>query len=253
MKIATWNIPYSFRSASSHDNAWKYYLDEISADYYLFQEAHPPEWVADEYNLVWEKIGETRAWGSGVVSKDYPLREVEIDTEFRGAVMVAESEFSSEREFILISLYGLLEDIGGNVYSIPNLHRMLSDLTALLTYGKRNVILGGDLNASEQIDDVYNLGTHRIFFDRLEAFGLTNCFEPFYDDYIQTHRHPKSDREWQNDYFFISDKLADSLHSCKVIDNEDVRKHSDHNPVLITLRLGGRPTRLDDYGRTKDN
>lgn len=237
MKIATWNIPYSFRSASSHDDAWEYYLDEISADYYLFQEAYPPEWVADEHDIVWEEVGKTRTWGSGVVSKDHTLHEVEVDTKFRGAVMVAESEFSSEYEFTLISLYGLLEDIGGVAYSIPNLHRMLSDLTGLLTYGNRAVILGGDLNASEQLDDNYKLGTHRILFERLEAFGLTNCFDPFYDDYVQTHRHSRSDREWQNDYFFISDELVDSLHSCKVLDNKDVREHSDHNPVLITSAL----------------
>lgn len=247
MKVSTWNIPYSFRSTSSHNDAWEYYLNEISADYYLFQEAHPPEWVAGEYNLVWGEIGETRAWGSGIVSKDHILHEIEVDTEFRGAVIVAESGFSSEREFTLVSLYGLLEDIGGDAYSIPNLHRMLSDLTGLLTYGKGNVILGGDLNASEQIDEVYNLGTHRIFFERLEAFGLTNCFGPFYGDYVQTHRHSRSDRKWQNDYFFISNELADSLRSCEVIDNEDVRQHSDHNPVLIALDLGGRPTQLDDY------
>lgn len=249
MKIATWNIPSSFRSASSHADAWEYYLNEISADYYLFQEANPPEWVADEYDIVGAEIGGIRDWGSGIVSKDHTLREIEVDTEFRGGVMVAESEFSADHAVTLVSLYGLFEDIGGVKYSIPNLHRMLSDLTGLLTYGN-HVILGGDLNASEQLDDSHKHGTHRILFERLEAFGLNNCFPPFYDDYVQTHRHSRSDREWQNDYFFISDKLFDSLHSCEVLDNEDVREYSDHNPVLIALDLGGRPTRLDDYGRT---
>jgi hypothetical protein len=95
MKVATRNIPYSFRSASSHNDAWEYYLNEISADYYLFQKAHPPEWVADEYDLVWKEIGETRTRGSGVVSRDHTLHEIEVDTEFRGAVMIAESGFSS--------------------------------------------------------------------------------------------------------------------------------------------------------------
>lgn len=239
MKVATWNIPYSFRSAS-HDDAWEYYLTQIPADYYLFQEAQPPEWVTDKYDIVWAEIGGTRNWGSGIVSKEHRLREIRIDTEFRGAVMVAESNYRAELDIALVSLYGLMEDVGGVGYSITNLHRMLSDLTGLLegrTHGQRDVVLGGDLNASEQIDDVYNIDTHRIFFERLEAFGLTNCFERFYDDYIQTFRHNRSDRDWQNDYLFISNGWASDLSSCEVLDTEEIREYSDHNPVLITLDI----------------
>lgn len=154
--------------------------------------------------------------------------------------MIAESAFTPDVEITLVSMYGLFERIGGIGYTTPNLHRMLSDLTGLLdgrTHGDRNFILGGDLNASLQFDETY-ADESRIFFERLEAFGLTNCFEPFYDDYVQTFRHNTSEGEWQIDYVFISDNLTDNLESCEVLDNQHVRKYSDHNPALITLDLG---------------
>ena len=238
MEIITWNLNRSFRSDAPGD-PWDYCLAEIEADYYLVQDARPPpEGVYEECDVVWTEIGGTRRWGSGIVSQNHDLRETEIDTDFRGAMMVAESEYTDELEVTLISLYGLMEKIGGVGYSITNLHRMVSDLTDLLegqTHGKRNAVLGGDMNASRQIDDIYDIDTHRIFFERVEAFGLANCFDPFYDDYVHTLRHNRSDREWQNDYLFISDSMRDTLRSCEALDNENIREYSDHNPVRITL------------------
>lgn len=236
MRIATWNIPYGFRK-KSHSDAWQYLLEEISADYYLAQEVRPPDWVHDENDVVWTEIGEWADWGSAVVSRDHDLQEIEIESEYRGAFMAAESTFTSNLEVTLVSIYGLLETIGGDGYSTPNLHRMISDLTGLLdgqTHGDRNVILGGDINTSPQWDDRYNRSSNRVFFDRLEDFGLTNCFDLFYDDYVRTYR-TQGDTKWQNDYFFINDDMADHLRCCEVLDNEKVREYSDHNPVLITL------------------
>lgn len=237
MEIITWNLNRSFRS-DSHGDPWEYLLTEVGADYYLVQDARPPEWVYDRCDVVWEEIGGSRAWGSGIVSQRYNLREIEIDTEFSGAIKVAASDYTPKLEITLISLYGLMEKIGGVGYSITNLHRMFSDLTGLLegiTHGTRTVVLGGDLNASKQFDEIQSNDTHRIFFERVEAFGLTNCFDPFYDDYVQTLRHNRSERDWQNDYLFISNSLTSQLQSCEVLDTEDIREFSDHNPVSITV------------------
>ena len=102
--------------------------------------------------------------------------------------------------------------------------------------GQRKIILGGDLNASIQCD-INRKNAHQIFFQRLEDFKLINCFEPFYSDFIQTHRHFRSKKPWQNDYFFISKSMGSRLKSCSVIDNEYIRKFSDHNPVIIELEF----------------
>lgn len=240
MRIATWNIPYAFRT-ESHSEAWRYYIEQISADYYLANEVRPPEWVLSECDVVWSEIGNWADWGSAVVSPDHGVDEVEIDSELRGAMMVAESTYSSDFEITLISWYGLFEELGDVGYSTPNLHRMLSDLTGLLdgkTHGQRTVVLGGDLNTSPQWDKRSNRDTNRILFDRLEDFGLTNCFDLFYDDYVQTYRPARGDTNWQNDYFFISDNLTDNIQDCEVIESQKVREFSDHNPVIITLDVG---------------
>lgn len=237
MDVITWNLPSAFRG-KSHEAGWRYCLDHLDADYYLLQEARPPEWVKEECALVWDRVGESRPWGSGIVSREHPLTELRIESDFRGAMMVAESSYTSETTITLISLYGLMEKIRGVGYSIPNLHRMLSDLTGLLeanAFGKGNVILGGDFNASEQLDGDSGLGTHGVFFDRLEAFGLVDCLDRFFDDYVQTLRHNQSDRPWQNDYVFVSEHLEGRLRDCVVLETEEIRTHSDHNPVRVTL------------------
>ena len=237
MKVATWNIPYSFRT-SSHEDAWQYMLSEIPADYYLVQEVQPPEWVLEECEVVWNEIGGTRDWGSGIVSRNQSLQEITLDSEFQGAFTTAESQYSSDLDVTLVSFYGLFEYIEGTQYTIPNLHRMLSDLTGLLegkTHGNRNIILGGDLNASIQFDNQFDIDTHRIFFERLEAFGLNNCLDQFYDDYAETYRDPRSKTDWQMDYIFVNSLLNNHLVDCEVLENEKIREYSDHNPVVITL------------------
>jgi hypothetical protein len=173
-------------------------------------------------------------------------------------------------------LYGLIEDEGdARGFAITNLHRMLSDLTPLLVgrvkrpkqpeqpksdspdqseppalseqleqskqpSKKRNIILGGDLNASLQCDDTQRGRSHKIFFDRLEDFGLEDVYKVLEMPYPQqTLRYPRSDRKWQNDYFFVSESLYmyKTETKCEIICNEDVKKYSDHNPVLLTLNL----------------
>lgn len=126
-------------------------------------------------------------------------------------------------------------------YSITNLHRMLSDLTCIFNGhlgGKRNIVLGGDLNASVQLDPIQKNDSHKIFFERLEDFNLNDCFKLSNIKFpVQTLRHQKSKVKWQNDYFFISKSISKKLINCKVVDNDKVRKYSDHNPEVITLDL----------------
>jgi len=132
-----------------------------------------------------------------------------------------------------------MEKILNVSYAIPNLHRIFSDLTGLLEgrATKNRIVIGGDLNASLQIDPQQVGNSHKVFFDRLREFQLVNCFDNHYQDFVQTHRHSRSDKPWQNDYFFISKKLEKSLEKCEVVSNETVHKLSDHNPVIIELNI----------------
>ncbi len=225
-------------SHKKHDaEAWQYFLTKTDADIFLFQESYPNSDILRKDNLVWNEIGGSRPWGSGIYSPKYKIREYAFDNNFHGAVTAAEIEINAELKVIVISLYGLMEKISNISYAIPNLHRMFSDLTEILEFKdtKHRVIIGGDFNASKQIDEIQTGDSHRVFFDRLKEFGLVNCFDNYFEEYVQTHRHSRSEKPWQNDYFFISKRLEKQLKNCEVLDNESVRKLSDHNPVLIEL------------------
>jgi len=239
LRIVTWNMAY-WSHKGFFKESWEYFINEIDADVYLFQEARPPERLKDDPHFLWFAIGGKRNWGSGIFSKRLPLRHLPIQTPYIGSLVLGEVEIPEWGTLTVISLYGLMETIAGISYAIPNLHRMLSDLTGIFNGhvgGRRLIIMGGDLNASLQCDQNDGGKAHDIFFQRLEDFGLKNCFEPFYKGFVQTHRHHLSNKPWQNDYFFISRKLAKVLKSCTILDNETVRKLSDHNPVMIELEL----------------
>ncbi len=241
IRIATWNMAY-WQYKKYFEEAWDYYLKEIDADIIFFQEARPSKVVEnDKEHLVWNEIGSNRPWGSGVYSKKYKLSEEIIKTEFKGAFSIANTNIE-DKKLTFISLYGLMEGNGPTKsYSITNLHRMLSDLTCIFNGhldGKRNIVLGGDLNASVQLDPIQKNDSHKIFFDRLEDFNLLDCFKLSNKEFpVQTLRHQKSKVKWQNDYFFVSKSISKKLISCEVVDNDKVRKYSDHNPVVITLDL----------------
>jgi len=239
LKLATWNMAF-WSHKTCHEEAWKYLIEEIDADIYLFQEACPHQELKDTPNFLWFEIGGNRNWGTGIYSKKYPIQHLPIQTGYTGSLVVGEVTITNDVELTIISLYGLLEKIGGTAYAITTLHRMLSDLTGILNGhigGNRKIVLGGDLNASIQCDIYYGGKAHQLLFQRLEDFKLKNCFAPFFNDFVQTHRHNRSNEPWQNDYFFISKTLFKNLKSCVVLDNETVRRLSDHNPVLIELEL----------------
>jgi exonuclease III len=234
IKIVTWNMAY-WSHKDIFEEAWNYFLNNFDADFYFFQEARPPLEVSDvKENLVWDEIGGKRPWGSGIYSKRYRIVEEKIKTDYNGVFSIANTTVNN-LPLTLVSIYGLMTD----TYSITNLHRMLSDLTPILNGHinvRRNIVLGGDLNASIQFDPINNNKSHKIFFDRIEDFKLNDCFKLSKKEFpVQTLRHNSSEDKWQDDYLFVSDTLSKKLVTCEVVDNTEIRKYSDHNPVIITL------------------
>jgi len=238
IRIVSWNMDY-WKHQAMQSQAWDYFLNGIKADIYLFQEANPTKEIKNqEANLVWEMIGQSRNWGSGIYSQKYKLAQEELDTQFKGSFVVGNTK--SGHSITFISLYGLMESNGPcKGYSITNLHRIISDLTGLFNGhigGNRKTVMGGDLNASMQLDDIQGNRSHQIFFDRIEDFGLNDVYKLSDNkDYVQTLRHARSKKPWQNDYFFISNSLKGMFLKYEIIDNREVRRFSDHNIVLIEM------------------
>jgi len=231
--------------------AWDWLDRVVAPDITLVQEAVPP---AERRNrcCVWREIGGKRRWGSGVLTKGFPAKELHLEENYYpGALVLAEENYypgslvladvilPDDSTLVVVSAYGKLDKYG---YSSTTLHRMLSDLTHLLDGelrpgGRPKVILGGDLNASPQFDDEYGTKTNRIFFQRLEAFDLVDCQGKFTKKRPRTLRHNKGDFPWVNDYLFASESLAKKVVAHQVIERPEMLNLSDHNPVVVTFDL----------------
>lgn len=239
MKIATWNMGY-WQHRTMHKEAWNYFLNQIEADFFLFQEGRPAEDLQDDEHLIWHEIGGRRDWGSGIYSPTFQLFEERIETRFTGEFSVGNTRIG-EQEMTLISMYGLMESEGPTKgYSIPNLHRMLSDLTGLLdghVGRRRNIVMAGDLNASTQFDEIQHNKSHKLLFERIADFGLRDVYQLSGNtSHVQTLRHHRSNKLWQNDYCFIAKSLMKQFVKFAIIDNHDVRRFSDHNVLLVELK-----------------
>lgn len=242
IRVATWNMAY-WQHREMLNDAWNCYLHTAQADFYLFQEGRPYP-VAQQRHLIWSEIGGKRDWGSGIYSPIHEIKEEDIGGSFKGVVTIGETVLE-KLPLTLISLYGKMESDGpAKGYSIPNLHRIFSDLTGLLNGhmdGKRNIILGGDFNASTQFDKAQNNRSHELLFARVEDFGLQNAYTLAGNkNHVQTLRRPDSTEPWQDDYLFVSKLFAKGFKSCEVIDTPDVRQFSDHNIVLVEVLLPSR-------------
>ena len=75
-----------------------------------------------------------------------------------------------------------------------------------------------------------------FFFDCIIDLGFKDCIAETYTDYVQTHRHNLSKFPWQIDHFFVSEKLFKSLTNLEVIENEEILKLSDHNPIVAEFK-----------------
>ena len=249
VKIATWNMAY-WSHKKYLEEAWDYFLNGLDADIFFFQEAKPPKTI-NHQNLIWHNAGKSagrKDWGTGIYSKKYKLSEEPKESIpessrrlFKELCIVANTKIEGVK-LTLISLYGRLDKVGsGPTYCVPNLHKVLSDLTGILNGhidGKRNIVLGGDLNVSIQCDDKWGGNAHKIFFDRMNDFRLKDCFKlKGHKDFVQTHRHRGSKYKWQNDYIFVSQSLSKKFVDCEVIATPEVRRYSDHNIVVSTLNL----------------
>lgn len=238
LKIAAWNMAHwSHRKIAA--DAWRFLEKDIDADFALVQEAVPPE-ARQSGCCVWREIGESRRWGSAVVSREIQLSEIALRSNaYPGALTVAEAVLPTGLDLVLISMYGQLDEHG---YAITTLHRMLSDLTHLF-HGKLRkggvpqVILGGDLNASTQLDAKQGDKSHALFFARLEDFGLVDCQGTFTSARPRTLRHGRSKFPWVNDYIFASESLAARVVRADVLETPELLSLSDHNPVVVTFDI----------------
>jgi Exonuclease III len=237
MKIVTWNMAW-WSHKTKVNEAWNYLYNDIKTDVALLTEMGDPAQSKCPFPYFkWQNIGMNRMyWGSGIVSR-YPLDDW-YNPPSVGALITALLPLEKKPPISLICMYGI-EDKASNSY-VANLHRFLSDLTPILNSKSRSIIIGGDWNADVELDGKHgnSANANRLFFERLKDFGLQDCLKPSIEYPVQTHRHNSDENfPWQLDYIYATSGIANKVTDARVIDNQQIRDISDHNPIEIVIDI----------------
>lgn len=110
------------------------WLAHSGASIGLLEEAGPQDATDGLYEQV-AAPGRIK-WGTAISAPGVQLRAVAHAKTVPGGAVVGEAR-SSEGPVTFIRVYGQLESFLGTQWSIPNLHRILSDLTPVLADGRR--------------------------------------------------------------------------------------------------------------------
>jgi len=278
------------RKPEKRVQAWAYVKDKLLADIALVQEAVPPA----QYESVYRSIDPSNPrtdWGAAVVaiSPRYRLearpRRAAGSPSGTGALLDSHPGASAVADVIdaatgavvmtAVSLYGQWEYLPKEdgtkrrfIYSAATLHRLLSDVTPLLTWRKKvphkvPVVLAGDFNATTQVAssnewEIERLEA-RLIFERIRALGLhdviastqasrpklagCSCGETDVCSHVQTYRNRAGGRPTQLDYAFASARLLPGV-TCSVDDCDEAWSLSDHCPIVMDFEhpvVNGRP------------
>ena len=94
------------------------------------------------------------------------------------------------------------------------------------------VVVGGDFNAARLFRGGKLYGW---FFEAMAASGLHEPHWAIHGREVQSFWGPRTTKPYQDDHFFTSPDLASRVTACRVIDDEVVRRVSDHGPVELEL------------------
>lgn len=83
----------------------------------------PPPDMTKEYNIINREIGDTRNWGLAVLTRGYPIKEIEFENSHPGCAVAAEVEMPGIT-LTAVSVYGMPCKYN---YATTMMHRILSD------------------------------------------------------------------------------------------------------------------------------
>lgn len=214
----------------THDEAWRYLVEELRPDVALVQEAlvTVPAALAGRGRFIaqgaWRK--ECR-WGSGVY---VPALEVtDIDAVDCEGVHAAAAIVNGPTGPVLVTSV--------HVGTQPEQERWLATLTEALgtKLPEHRMIVGGDFNAARRFDEVHGYTNYKAFFAGMQARGFFECHWRKNGREVQSFWGRKTVEKYQDDHFFVNESLGPQVVSCEVIDNADVRRLSDHGPAVLVI------------------
>ena len=126
-------------------------------------------------------------------------------------------------------------------YTCPPLERVFCELDLALA-GTRGII-GGDLNTARIAESQWPNCGHREFWKRIDRGRFVDCYRRHHcaerQTYFRSGAQPHH-LKIQDDHLFVTSLLGtgERIRACEVVDNPEVRKLSDHIPVIAELDLG---------------
>jgi hypothetical protein len=253
-------------------------LRGLDADIALLQEARVPssEWSLDIVpadRATWSTSGwRPREWRTAVarlsdrVELD-PIPAVALETmtgdadwvvSRHGTITATDVRVDERTVFTAASVYALWEQTPkGIIFADGSAHRILSDLSALMSSPNHRLLVAGDWNilfGYGEYGDSYFKGRYATVFARAEALGLRfvgpqypngRQAEPWPDELptdslcVPTFHHNRqtpATATRQLDFVFASRSLADAV-SVRAMNTVDEWGPSDHCRVLIDIAI----------------
>jgi endonuclease/exonuclease/phosphatase family metal-dependent hydrolase len=233
LKVLTWNL-----NGRAPAETWEYIDRSLGADVMLVQEAAAisrPGFGPDQW--LWTEIGENSKykdagkykWATGIRVRSGRLSTIDTTSLGPGWVVAATYE-GATRPITLINVH--VELFPGKRYATTTLENTIAELEGPL--GSQDVIFGGDLNVDRLFDEVYGTQRNAVALGRLEALGLfhVNSLLP-----KGTRTWRKGENPYQDDHFFVSESLKESIEDIHVVVGRRTADLSDHYPLLLELRL----------------
>ena len=274
VKLITWNI-------ARREDAWRFLLD-TDADIALLQEAaEPPSDIAERFDVdpaPWLTPGaiKQRRWRAAIVKLSdrvdvqwleakslHEARSGELAVSWPGtlAAAIVTPTSTSIEPFIVASMYALWERRhtvtgSGGIYADGSVHRLISDLSALVGKKKgQRILAAGDLNVlygHGERGRAYWASRYATVFNRMSALGLPfvgpqapagRQAEPWPDELPEesrnvptyhTSRMTPATATRQLDFVFASNSLVKHVRT-KALNDPDQWGPSDHCRVEIEV------------------
>lgn len=233
MRVISWNMGCAMAAyRPSHDEAWRYLVDELRPDLALVQETllTPSVHLGSRGRLsargAWSR---TKDWGSAVYAPTLPIEDVTtIDTE--GVHACSTTITTAEGPLVAVSLHvSTVDDQSARLAAV-------ADGLATVASAQR-MIIAGDFNAARRFDEVYPGMNYGKFFERMREVGFFECHWRLHGREVQTFWGKQTIEAYQDDHFFVNEDLGAKVTSCSAIDNAVVRRLSDHAPLELVIDL----------------
>ncbi len=215
----------------THSEAWTYLLGELRPDVSLVQEARVSNLLEakSDHAVAICDLAEGVEAGAAILSLGAKHEAITNLSVRPGTTYAVTADIATPA--------GLLTVASVHVYPGNHLHADLQRLIELLaqTFPGRPVLVGGDFNAARRFDEVYGGQRHEAFFSAMAGAGFHEVHWAIHGHEGQSFWGRQAQREYQLDHFFISSGWAPRVRSCNIIDNDAVRRLSDHAPMLLDL------------------